>query len=132
MSEMAYDEGLLPALGGLPNDRQSCDPGGGGAPPQPDRHFLQGFPFSLGLDFHGTVGKVADPSREPEGKGSPGCPVAEAHSLHPSLNEKMMPFHRQADAPISPSRRSILEERAGWVLKRLSFPFFFLRRGFTM
>jgi hypothetical protein len=44
----------------------------------------------------------------------------------------MMPFHRQADAPISPSRRSILEERAGWVLKRLSFPFFFLRRGFTM
>ena len=132
MSEMAYDEGLLPALGGLPNDRQSCDPGGGGAPPQPDRHFLQGFPFSLGLDFHGTVGKVADPSREPEGKGSPGCPVTEAHSLHPSLNEKMMPFHRQADAPISPSRRSIRDERAGWVLKRLSFPFFFFRRGFTM
>ena len=132
MSEMAYDERLLPAFRGLFNDRQPCNPGGGRSPPKPDRHFIQGFPFSLGLDFHGTVGKVADPPGEPEGESRPGSPVAESHSLHPSLHEKVMPFHRQADVPIRPSRRSIRDERAGWVLKRLSFPFFFFRRGFTM
>ncbi len=128
---MANAETILRFLHGAGNSGHPVNPRGGRPFPEP---FLEQFErsfLSLGLNLDGASGEIADESAHVHFLSFPRRPVAESHPLNSSLDEKMPPQNHWY-CPMRDWRRSILDSRDGWVLKRLFAPFFLRLKGFTM